>query len=168
MFFEQRPIVPVEFVVLAIGIVVAVLRPADFIAHKEHGQTKREHQHGEEILYLAVPQPLNFRIICWPLNAAVPASIVVRTITIILTVCLIVFSIVRNKVIERESVMTGYEVDALFGFAFLVAINVVAANKSIRKTLQGTFCPEKKTPYVIAEFAVPLFPAVPGKTPHLI
>src|ERR1700740_2211515 len=103
--FPQRPIKPIAFVVLTIGIVVAVLRSTDLIAHQEHRQTKREHHDSEEILHLTISTFLNFRGIGRTLNATIPAAIVVCTITIIFSIGLIVFPVIRNQVVEGESVV---------------------------------------------------------------
>src|ERR1700741_4166199 len=108
---EQRPIEPIRFVVLTVSVIVATLRSTDFIAHQEHGKAQREQRDGHEILYLAVSESLNFRIRSGALSTTVPTPIVVSAITVILTVGFVVFVIVRDQVIKRKSIVTGYEVN---------------------------------------------------------
>lgn len=60
---DERPIEPIEFAVVTVGVVITVLRPLNFITHREHRQTKRVHCYGEEILHRAVSESLNCRII---------------------------------------------------------------------------------------------------------
>jgi hypothetical protein len=52
MLCEQRPVKPVRFVILAIGIVVPTLCSPHFIAHEKHGHTNRKHRYGQKILHL--------------------------------------------------------------------------------------------------------------------
>src|SRR5215472_1698294 len=58
MFFEERPIKPARFVVLAVGIVVAGLRAAHLIAHSNHWYAQREHCDRQKIPDLPVSQIL--------------------------------------------------------------------------------------------------------------
>ena len=58
---EQRPIEPVRFVVLAIGVIVADLRAPDLIAHSDHGYAQGEHRDRQEILNLPVAQSFDCR-----------------------------------------------------------------------------------------------------------
>ena len=88
---EQRPVEPIDFVVLTIGVVVAVLRSPNFIAHQEHRDAKREQRDRHEILNLAVSESLDSRIVGGALDATVPASIVVRAVAVILPVGFVVF-----------------------------------------------------------------------------
>ena len=53
IFGQQGPVKPAEFIVLAVGVVVAVLGAADFIAHEQHGDAQREQVEGEEVFDLA-------------------------------------------------------------------------------------------------------------------
>ena len=128
MFLEQRPIEPTGFVVLAVCIVVADLGAPDLITHHEHREPKRQQCGGQEILRLAVSEFFNGRIIGRSLYAAVPASIIICTVAISFPVGFVVLLVIGNEVIERKSVMTGYEVDALFRLALLVTVNFRASN----------------------------------------
>ena len=75
---EQAPVEPADLVVLAIGVVVAVLRAAHFVAHQQHRRAERGQQHDDEVLHLAAaqrfrrprprlgPRPRNSRTGCCP------------------------------------------------------------------------------------------------------
>src|SRR5262245_32649243 len=52
MFGDQAPVEPIELVVMAVRIVVAVLCPPDLVTHQHHGHADREKRDGEEIFYL--------------------------------------------------------------------------------------------------------------------
>src|SRR6516225_5439227 len=133
---EQGPVEPTGLIVLTVRIIVAVLRSPHFIAHHKHWQTKRKESHGQEILYLAVSKFFNRRVIGWPFGSTVPTSIVVCAVAVAFSVRLVVLLIVGNKVVERKSIMTCHEVYALFSLAPFVAIDLVAPDHPVGKTLQ--------------------------------
>ena len=81
---------------MAVGVVITVLRSPNFIAHREHRQTEREHCDGKEILHLTVSEFLNCRIIGRTFNTAVPASIVVCAVAVVFAIGFIVFLVVRD------------------------------------------------------------------------
>src|SRR5246127_997745 len=165
---KQRPIKPIGFVILTIGVVVAVLCSSDFVAHQEHGQTEGKHCDSEEILYLTVSESLHGRIIGRALKTAIPASIVVCAVAIIFAIGFVMLSVVRNEIVESESVVTCYEVYALFRLAFLVTIDFVAAKHSVSEARQRAVFATEKTSHVVAKLPIPLFPTVPNEAPHLI
>ncbi len=57
------PVQPGQLVVLAIGVVVAVLRVAEFIARDDHGDAFGEEEGGDEISFLPFAQLDNVRIV---------------------------------------------------------------------------------------------------------
>src|SRR5262249_45829333 len=168
MLADEIPVQPTDFVVLTIGIVVAVLGTAGFVAHQQHGGAQGEQSDGQKILRLPVAEFLNGWIIAWALDAAIPASIVVGAIAVIFSVCLVVFSVVRDKVIQCETIVARYEVDALFGLAFFVSVNLRTADDSVRYTPDGTRFAAKKAANIIAKSTIPLFPAVSNKAAYLV
>lgn len=131
VLYEQTPIEPVPFVVLTVGVVVAVLSSPDLIAHKQHGKAKRKHGGGHKILHLAISESLNLRIRGWTLDTTVPAPIVIAAITVFLTIGIVMLPVVRDQVIQRKSVVTGNKVHALFCLTLLVLIDIVATEKSV-------------------------------------
>src|SRR5277367_6474762 len=64
--------------------------------------------------------------------------------------------------------MAGYEIHALFRFALLVRVDLVAAEQSIGEMLQGAFIAAEETAHVIAKASIPLAPAITNKTADLI
>ncbi len=48
--FDESPIEPRSFIVLAISVVVSFLRSTTFISHDEHRHTLTQHQRRNEIL----------------------------------------------------------------------------------------------------------------------
>src|SRR5579863_9322777 len=59
MLLYQIPVEPVDLVILAIRIIVALLCSPDLVAGNEHGNALREHQDGSEVLDLPVAQGLD-------------------------------------------------------------------------------------------------------------
>src|SRR5579859_475996 len=165
---DQRPIEPTGLVVLAIGVVITTLCAPDLVTHQNHRQTQREHRHGEKVLHLPVSYLFNLRIIRWAFDTPVPASVVVGAILVGFTVQLVVLLIVRDKVIEREAVVTCHEVHALIGLAFLVAVDLWTAEQSVGKINYRSVVSTKKAADIIAEPPVPLPPTVADEAAHLV
>src|SRR5690606_26514509 len=44
----EAPVVPIDLVVLGVGVVVALLRPAELVAAEEHGDALREEEGADE------------------------------------------------------------------------------------------------------------------------
>ena len=60
------------------------------------------------------------------------AAIVVGTVAVLLTVCIVVLPVARDQIVQGKPVMTGGEVDALLGLTFLVAVDLGAAEEPWR------------------------------------
>src|SRR4029450_1351209 len=151
MLCKKRPIEPARFIILAIGIVIPTLCPPHFVTHEKHGHTNRKHRYRQKVLHLPISNLLHSGIIGKTFNTAVPTSIVIRPVAIVFAICFVVFAIIRDQVVERETVVTRHEVDALLGLAFLVTVNLGAAKQAVRKASDRTIFPTKKTPNIIWE-----------------
>ena len=168
VLLKQRPIQPIGFVVVAVSVVVAVLRAPDLISHQNHGKPEREQRNGHEILHLTVPEPFDFDIRGWSLDATVPAPIVIATVTVLLTICLIVLLVVGDQVAERKPIVTGNKVHALFRFPFFMPVHLMTAEESVGEMPQRSFVSTEKIPYIIPKATVPFFPAVANEAAHLV
>src|SRR5882724_11978112 len=82
----QIPVIPRQLTILTIGIVVAVLGAAEFIAAADHGRTLCEYQRAPEIALLPFAQLDDLGILGGSLGAAIPRGIVIRTVAIVLAV----------------------------------------------------------------------------------
>ena len=56
LMFAQVPIDPADLIVLAIGVVVAVLRPAHFVAAADHRHALGQEQGGQQVALLPLPE----------------------------------------------------------------------------------------------------------------
>src|SRR4051794_32107996 len=63
IFLSQSPIEPVEWAVMAIGIVVAQLGPADLIAHEQHRDALAEKENRQGIANLPTSESDDCRVI---------------------------------------------------------------------------------------------------------
>ena len=79
------------------------------------GTPAAEQQDRGEVLDLPLAQPLDLGIVGRPLDAAVPAVVVVGAVAVALAVGLVVLLVVADEVVEREAVVAGDEVDAVGG-----------------------------------------------------
>src|ERR1700730_16281369 len=96
--FEQRfciivpvPIEPVQWIVLTIGIVIALLRARKLVPAVNHRDPLREYQCGDEIALLPPPKRVYRWIIGWPFRSTIPGIVVVIPVAIFFPVGLVVF-----------------------------------------------------------------------------
>src|SRR5439155_15300208 len=92
----------------------------------------------------------------------------VGAVAVVLAVRLVVFAVVRDKIVEGEAIMTRHEVDTLLRLAVLVAVQRRAADQTVGKALDRAFFATEKAADIITEPPVPLPPAVPDEAPDLV
>ena len=68
---------------------------------------------------MPLPQRFHRDIAGWPLDAAVPAPVIVRAVAVRFPVSGVMLYVVRDQIVQRKSVMAGNEVDADFRLALL-------------------------------------------------
>src|SRR5688572_22924403 len=120
----QGPVVPADFVVLGVGVVVASLSAIDLVAAKEHGDALGEHQRGKEVALLLMPQGIDLRVVRLTLDAAIPAQILIPSITVGFAVRQVALACVGDEVMQSEAVVGGDEVDAGLGLALVPGVDV--------------------------------------------
>ena len=103
---------PAQLVVLAVRVVVAALRVAQFVAGEHHRHALRQHQRGDEVPLLAGAERNDLRVVGRPLDAAVPRGVVVGPVAVVLAVGRVVLVVVTDEVFEAEPVVARDEVDA--------------------------------------------------------
>ena len=131
---QQTPVEPADIGVLAVSVIVASLGSAHLIAHEKHRRAGGQKLQCEEVLDLTIAQRLDFRIVGRPLRTAVPAQIIIGAIAVALAVGLVVLPVVGDQIVEREAIMAGHEIDALFGLALLVTVKVRATQDPCSQT----------------------------------
>src|SRR5204862_534976 len=104
---EIVPIDPAGLVVLAIGVVVAVLRIADLVAGQQQGRALREEKAGELVLAQLPAQRNDRGIAGRAFMAAIVAVVVVGAVAIVLAVGLVVPVVGADQVGQRETVVDG-------------------------------------------------------------
>src|SRR5208283_80816 len=170
---EEAPIEPADLVILAIGIAVAPLSAPHFVAHLEHRRTNRCEQDYNQVFYLAASQLLDGSVpegivAGGPLDPAVPRQVGPGAVPVPFAIRLVVLFVIRNQIVQRETVVTGYEIDALLRFAFLVPENVRTAERPLRQQPYRPTVAFDKAAYVVPEAAIPFLPIIAEEAPHLI
>ncbi len=148
------PIQPGDFIVLAIGVVVAPLRSPDLIPARQHRDAPGQEQRGQQISFLLLAAVVDLRIVGWAFDAVVVAVIVVGAVAIVFHVGLVVFVIVADQILQSKSVVAGDVIDACAGRAG-VWKKVRTAAESLYQVfpLAGVSAPE--FPDGFAELIVP-------------
>ena len=165
VLLQERPVEPGGRVVVAVGVVVALLRAPDLVPHQDHGHAQRHQRESQVILHLAVAQPLDLGVLGRAFDAAVPAPVVVGAVAVVLAVRLVVLVVVGDEVVEREAVVAGHEVDALLGLALLVAVDLGAPDQPVRHAPHRPGAPRKKSRTSSRKRPFHSFQASPTKLP---
>ena len=92
------PVRPADFIILAVGVVVSVLRPAVFVSPAEHGYALRQKKRSQKVALLSPAKGVYLLIFRRPFSAAVPRSVVVVAVLIVLAVGVIVLVVVGNQI----------------------------------------------------------------------
>src|SRR5215470_7862258 len=113
---ELAPVEPTNLVVLVVWIIVAELRIQELISGPEHRDTVRQQEQTAEILSLFSTQRENLCQRAFiSFVPTVPTAILVRTVLVVMAVLPVAFLIVRNQIVQRETVMGIYIVHSLIG-----------------------------------------------------
>ena len=153
----RRPVQPGDFVVLGIGVVVAVLGLAEFGAHRQHGRAARQQQGGEQGALVALAGGADRWVFAGAFGAVVPGKVGVGAVAVVLGVGLVVLVLVRNQIGQGEAVMRGDEVDAARRAPF-GGEDILGAGEPGGEFGQGSTIATPETSGGVAEPVVPFTP----------
>lgn len=168
VLFPKTPIVPGNLVVLAVGIVVALLSPPELVAAQEHRCALRQHQGGQKVFDLPGAGRFDMTIVGWAFDAVVITRVVMAAVLVVLAVGLVVFGVIADQVVHGKAVMGGDKIDAIVGRAAIGIVQVGAAGQAGRQRAGQAGVAPPKTAKVVAILVVPLGPAPARKPPHLV
>ena len=158
LLVDVLPVEPRDLVVLAVGVVVALLGAAELVAAEQHRHALRQQQRGDEVAPLPGPQGEDLLVVRLALDAAVPRAVVRLAVVVVLAVGLVVLLVVGHEVAQREAVVGGDEVDRRRGPAGVGLVQVGAAGEAVAELGQrGRLAPPEVADGV-AVAAVPLRP----------
>ena len=86
LLFVARPIEPIDLVILAVRVVIALLRPAPLVAASEHRHTLGKEKRGQEIPPLPFAQGVDLRVVGWTFDATTPREIVIVAVVVCVAV----------------------------------------------------------------------------------
>lgn len=156
---------PVDFIVLHVGVVIALSGVAILISHEKHRNALREKKSEEKVAHLPLSQLGDVRILCRSFNAAIPAVVLVVAVAVVFLIGEVVFLIVADQIAQSESVVRCDEIDA----AQRRAVDHFTAAKNIGKNARFSWRSFEKSPDDIAIASIPFRPMAPfGKIAELI
>src|SRR4029453_11535737 len=161
--FEQRPVEPGRFVVVTVRVIVAALRAPDLVAHQEHRRPYREQAQRKEVLNLTIAELLDRRVFGRSLDAAVPTQVVIRAVAVPLPIAFVVLHVIRDDVVERETVVTGHKVDAPFRPPSLDSKDVGAGAQTGGGLANGATVSLHEAADIITKSSVPFLPCISNK-----
>src|SRR6185437_11754457 len=112
-----------------------------------------------EIALLPSSDIIYFGIVRWTFHSTIPTAIIVGAVAIVFAICLIVFRVVADQVLQREAIMRGHKIYAGVGLAAAACIKVARSCNSISQlTNQAAITLPIRT-HRVPIFIVPLRPA---------
>src|SRR4029078_13176105 len=111
LIVERRPVHPRDLIVLAVGIVVAALGAACFVACRQHDAAARSKERGEQRLQVVAASANDIGVVRVALGTVVPGVFLVVAVAVLLAVRLVVLAAIGDEIAEREAVMCGKKVD---------------------------------------------------------
>src|SRR6266496_2735716 len=164
----QLPIEPTDLVILAVGIVIALLRSSNFITGKDHRNALRKHKYGHTILDLTLAQGPNCCIIRLPFHATIPTHIIIAAIPVVFTVGLIVLVVIGHQIIQGEAIMTGDEIDTVHRHMRCCLVEIRAARHAGRYHAYHPWLASDKAADIVTIAPVPFGPAIAREAANLV
>ena len=155
---DVGPIEPTDVVVLAVGVVVALLGTPELIAAEQQRHPEGEQQSGEHGSRLSCPQRENVRIGTWPFRSTVPRSVVAGTVAVVLAIGLVVFVVVGHEITQGETVVDRDEVDRRGGPSVAGAVEIGRTGVSRRELTDADRVAAPEVAHRVAVLTVPFSP----------
>ena len=168
IFLRQAPVKPRRLVVLAVCVVVAVLRSAEFVSAQEHRRSLRDHQNGDEVFELAHAQVFYLCVCAFAFKAVVVGIVVVASVAVLFAVFVVVLSVVADNVVHREAVVASNIVYRVAGLLSVVQVQVAGTGDARGRRRRSVFVSANKAAHVVPKAVVPFRPAASGKVSHLV
>ena len=108
---EGFPVCPSNRIVLTPGIIVSVLRIAEFVPSVDHRSSLAEQEHKKCIFDLLIPHFFYSHLSGRAFQPAVPGIIILAAVLIVFSVFFIVTIIIGNCIIKGKTVLTCHIVD---------------------------------------------------------
>ncbi len=108
---KHTPVKPGNGVVLTVGVVVAALGVAKFIAGFQKRRTLTQQQQKQGVANLFCTEFHDLPLAGGAFHAAVPAEVVIRAVPVSLAVGLVVLAVIGDQIRQRKTVGMGHIVD---------------------------------------------------------
>src|ERR1019366_5350995 len=125
----------------------------------DHRAPLREQHGGDEIAPLPVAQPRDLGVVGLTLDPAVPRSVVVGAVFVVLAVGLVALVVVGDQVAKREPVVRGDEVDARPRLTPIPLVEAARSGEAVRDVAHASGLATPEVSDGVTERAVPLGPA---------
>src|SRR4029077_13464848 len=89
------------------------------------------------------------------------------SISIIFAILLVMFGVVRDQIVQRETVMAGHEIDAVVSGTPVIAVKVCRTRETPSQIRQLTGVALAEATHGVAKFSIPFGP-VNGKISDLV
>src|SRR5581483_10010793 len=158
ILLNQAPVEPRKLVVLAVGVVVALLRAAHLVAAEQHRYALGKEERRQEVALLAGAAVQHVGVVGRALDATVPRAVEALAVVVVLAVGLVVLLVERDEVAQRETIVGGDEVDAVVGPPATGLVQIGAPRQPVAELAERAGLGPPEVPDRVTELAVPLRP----------
>lgn len=159
LILVQIPVRPGDRIVLAVGVVVALLGARHFVAAADHRNALAEQQRGEHVAHLLLTKLVNILDGRRTFDTAVPRTVVAFAVAPVFAVGLIMLLVVAHQIVHGEAVVRGDEVHGCDRSAAIDLIQVGTAHESAGEFRQRGRLRAPEVAHAIVVAAVPFGPA---------
>src|SRR5215207_2661110 len=152
----ERPVIPAEIIVLAVGVVVAALGTAHFIAAEQHRRALGKEEGGQKVPLLPGADGEDLCVGRRAFMSVIAGDVVVGTVSISLTICPVDLVFVGDEVAQGEAVVGGDKVDAGVGLSPIRLIKIRGAGEPIAHVSDPALVAAPEVAGAVAVLAVPL------------
>ena len=104
---------PIQFIVLAPGVVIAISGVSIFISHEQHRCSYGQNKSCVQIPHLPLSEFENLLIFCRPLSPTVPAFVVISSVSVSFPIFLVVLILIADQIFQGVAIVSCHEIDAV-------------------------------------------------------
>src|ERR1700733_12707328 len=108
---DGLPVEPTYFVILRIGVIVAMLGSREFVTSKNHRRATRQEYCCQHVSHLAEAKPSDLGVVSRAFNSMIPGDVVGMTVPVSFPIRVILLVIVGDEIAKRKAVMGRDEIN---------------------------------------------------------
>ena len=161
------PVQPINLIILAIGVVIALLAAAKLVPRQQHRRTLSQQYGSNQVTALTLANLTDCRVRSLTLNSIVVTEIGWMTITVVFAIDFIVTFVVADQIGQGEPIMAGHIVDRRPRSPEVVFKQVAGSQQVRCQTWNHAVIATPEAAHRVAEPVIP-FSGASGETTQLV